>query len=84
MNLSSGNYRVYGFNSICSFSLLNFREKMFYSSRVTGKRMYLKKRYFKDGNQFIQNLLFAKKNKQAAKNVLDDSVIVFCIAFFTL
>ena len=46
--------------------------------------MYLKKRCFKDGNQFIQNLLFAKKNKQAAKNVLDDSVIVFYIAFFTL
>ena len=38
MNLSSGNYRVYGFNSICSFPLLNFREKMFYSSRVTGKK----------------------------------------------
>ena len=25
-----------------------------------------------DLNQFIQYLLFAKKNKQAAKNVLDD------------
>ena len=25
-----------------------------------------------DLNQFVQSLLFAKKNKQAAKNVLDD------------
>ena len=25
-----------------------------------------------DLNQFVQNLLFAKKNKQAAKNVLDE------------
>ena len=84
MNLSSGNYRVYGFNSICSFPLLNFREKMFYSSRVTGKKDVSKEEMLQRLKPVYTESAFRQENKQAAKNVLDDSVIVLCIAFFTL
>lgn len=39
-------------------------------------RVVVTKEAEEDLNQFIQYLLFAKKNKQAAQNVLDDLVFV--------
>ena len=54
------------------------------SSRVTGKKDVSKEEMLQRLKPVYTESAFRQENKQAAKNVLDDSVIVFCIAFFTL